>query len=224
MDKIENKLRSSQFPYHLSNVKSKQQLYTANKEASKYYETPTTYMVVNFDDRFVESIPSEKPSLLKVDEKKTKAIIEKLKRLSPERQSRAPRLATSYLLPKKIDPDAAAAERNMFRRADVGTQTDINMNKMVFEGMTGYQNWTSEVVEPFLKVILPHAVPMNIALLCFNVVILLHRCLIVASATSNSFTGSAKGSESEAATRYLRLYNTLLPSDAEGRGTTRDRR
>jgi hypothetical protein len=117
---------------------------------------PTTYMVINFDEHFVDSVPSEMPPIMKVDEQKTRHILAKLKKNSPEKPAeklpKAPKLVNSYILPKKIDPHAEA-QRLMFRRADVGTQTELNMNKIVFPGgLSGYQTWTSEVVEPFMKV------------------------------------------------------------------------
>jgi hypothetical protein len=158
MEKYDNhKLRSTQFPYHLTTAPSLSKL---SKSSSlkridhKYDATPTTYMVINFDEDFAESVPSEMPPIIKVDERKTKAILAKLKKNSPgktEKLPKAPNLVSSYVLPKKIDPDAEA-QRLMFRRCDASTQTELNMNKMVFEGLTGYQAWTSDVVEPFIKV------------------------------------------------------------------------
>lgn len=161
-NKSDEKLRSNQFPYHLTTTPNLAKVPTALAKKKKdirrnymYSESPTTYMVVNFDEEFVESLPSEMPPIMHVNDAKTKTIIEKIRKNSPERKDklpRAPGLNSSYLLPKYVDPDVAA-ERLMFRRKDAGTQTDLNMNKCVFEGMTGYQHWTSEVVEPFLKVI-----------------------------------------------------------------------
>lgn len=157
---MSDKLRSNAFPYHLTTTPNLAKVPTSlakkKKDLRRSYgsETPTTYMVVNFDEEFVESLPSEMPEILHVNEEKTRKVVEKIKKNSPERKDKLPRvpgLNSSYLLPKYIDPDVAA-ERLMFRRADASTQTELNMNKMVFEGMTGYQTWTSAVVEPFLKV------------------------------------------------------------------------
>lgn len=158
MEKYDNnKLRSTQFPYHLTNAPNLSKLSKSSslkKVDYKYDHLPTTYMVVNFDDDFAESVQSEMPPITKVDQRKTQAILAKLKKNSPgklEKLPKAPNLVSSYILPKKFDPDAEA-KRLMFRRTDAGTQTELNMNKMVFEGLTGYQAWTSDVVEPFLKV------------------------------------------------------------------------
>ena len=159
MEKYDNKLlRSTQFPYHLTNPPKLTKLSKSGSlkklDHVRYSDVPTTYMVVNFDEDFVESLPSGMPPIVKVDERKTKEILAKLKKHSPQKpeKMKAPKLVTSYVLPKKVDPDVAAAERLMFRRNDVGTQTDLNMNKMVFEGLPAYQAWTADVVEPFIKV------------------------------------------------------------------------
>jgi hypothetical protein len=110
-------------------------------------------MVVNFDDRFVESVQSEMPPIVRVDTKRTSEILEKIRNNGPadrtDKQLRAPKLVNTYVLPKNSEYNT---ERNMFRRADVGTQTEINMNKLNFEGMTGYQTWTKEIAEPFINV------------------------------------------------------------------------
>lgn len=160
MEKYDNgKLRSTQFPYHLTNTPKAGFGKTPSLkklEKPRHLDTPTTYMVINFDEQFVESVKSEMPPIMKVDEKKTKQILAKLKKNSPDKPDKlppkAPKLVNSYILPKVVDPDAEA-ERIMFRRHDVGTQTELNMNKIVFTGgLSGYQTWTSEVVEPFLKV------------------------------------------------------------------------
>ena len=160
MEKYDNqKLRSTQFPFHLTNPPKISQYKKSNslrKLGQSKLDVPTTYMVINFDDEFVESVPSEMPPIMKVDEKKTKQILAKLKQKSPDKPSinlpRAPKLVNSYILPKKIDADAEAL-RLMFRRADIGTQTELNMNKLVFkQGLTEYQRWTADVVEPFMKV------------------------------------------------------------------------
>ena len=123
------------------------------KDLRHHLDAPTTYMVVNFDDRFVESVPSEMPSIVRVDEKRTRDILDKIRNNSPNRANqkpvRIPKLASTYVLPRQINSES---DRLMFRRADASTQTETNMNKINFEGMTGYQNWTAEVVEPFLKV------------------------------------------------------------------------
>lgn len=163
MDKydVSSRLRSNQFPYHvtaaspsMSKSASLAAVSQRRKDLRNYSDnTPTTYMVVNFDDRFVESIPSEMPSIVRVNEKRTQEILDKMRNNSPnkpgDKQLRIPKLASSYVLPRQIQSES---DRNMFRRADATTQTEVNMNKLNFEGMTGYQNWTAEVVEPFLKV------------------------------------------------------------------------
>jgi hypothetical protein len=156
MSNSDNKLRSNQFPYHLSGTHNKQAK-SSFVNSGKYSldQTPTTYMVVNFDNQFVDSIQSEKPLFLKVDEQKTKEMLAKLKKNSPDKKdskfpTKPPYLSSSYVLPKKVDPKVEA-ERLMFRRADVGTQTDTNLDKIIFEGLSGYSSWTAEVVEPFLK-------------------------------------------------------------------------
>jgi len=162
MDKHDSssRLRSNQFPYHVTSGSpsmSKNASLTAvnykRKDLRHHLDAPTTYMVVNFDDRFVESVPSEMPSIVRVDEKRTRDILDKIRNNSPNRASdkplRIPKLASTYVLPRQINSES---DRLMFRRADASTQTEVNMNKINFEGMTGYQNWTAEVVEPFLKV------------------------------------------------------------------------
>ena len=162
MDKYESssRLRSNQFPYHVTAASpsmSKNASVTASvqkrKDLRNYLDTPTNYMVVNFDERFVGSVQSDFLPTVKVDEQRTKELLGKIRGNSPEKPDkllgRAPRLASSYLLPRKINSEA---DRIMFRRADAATQTEMNMNKMNFVGMTGYQSWTAEVVEPYLKV------------------------------------------------------------------------
>ena len=162
MDKHDSssRLRSNQFPYHVTsgtpNMSKNASLAAVNykrKDLRHHLDAPTTYMVVNFDDRFVESVPSEMPSIVRVDEKRTRDILDKIRNNSPNRANqkpvRIPKLASTYVLPRQINSES---DRLMFRRADASTQTETNMNKINFEGMTGYQNWTAEVVEPFLKV------------------------------------------------------------------------
>lgn len=155
-----SRLRSNQFPYHVSaaspNMSRNASLAASTqkrKDLRNYLDTPTTYMVVNFDERFVDSVQNSALPAMKVNEQRTKELLGKIRGNSPEKPdkllSRAPRLASSYVLPRKINSEA---DRIMFRRADAATQTETNMNKLNFVGMTGYQSWTAEVVEPYLKV------------------------------------------------------------------------
>jgi hypothetical protein len=217
MEKYDNhKLRSTQFPYHLTNPPKLTKLTKASSlkklDNTKHADCPTTYMVINFDEHFVDSVPSEMPPIMRVDEKKTKQILAKLKKGSPEKPEqsllKAPKLVNSYVLPKKVDPDAEA-QRLMFRRRDTGTQTELNMNKLVFSnGLTGYQSWTSEVVEPFLKV---RSLLMLLTLVGFPV-----QCALIYV----RFTGLAQGSESQATAGSARLHNTILSGNAERRAPT----
>ena len=60
-------------------------------------------------------------------------------------------LMSSFILPK-VYPNGEAV-RNMLGKADVETQTDDNLEKIEFEGLSDYQQWTNQDVEPFLKVL-----------------------------------------------------------------------
>jgi hypothetical protein len=155
-------LGGGQFPYHISNNGLQTLGRYSNPVSSPHKKTfhyssdvPSTYMVVNFDDQFKESVPQEVPSILHLDKQQLCARMNKIRGLSPDNdRKKLPVMSSSFLLPRVVDPGAphGGTERIMFRRRDVGTQTDLNMKRINFgKGLSGYQTWTSDTVEPFLK-------------------------------------------------------------------------
>lgn len=156
--------RSTQFPYSLhvtngpngsNNVQRNNQL-KVYKQNPIFHGTPTTYMVVNFDQPFQDtSLAIEHPELRKVNSDRMMTTVGKFNdSIPPDRLpslKTIPKLQSSYKLPVKNDP-AIAVQRNMFNRQDQSSQTEMNLRRSQIEGLSNYQKWTSDVVEPFFKV------------------------------------------------------------------------
>jgi hypothetical protein len=69
--------------------------------------------------------------------------------------SKSPSLASSFVLPKVYpinQPHRYETNRNMLGRSDVACQHDLNLRKLRLDGLSEYQKWSSDEVEPFLKV------------------------------------------------------------------------
>lgn len=162
MNLSNSKIHGSQFPHH-NMVKVKPPStngYAVRTNAAAGMQTgtgsryrdnsPSTYMVINFDQDFVESESGETPPLVKMNADKMKAMVDNFNNSSPPRGTQLPALRSTFLLPKKID-EINAGKRNMFRRADAETQTELNLEKQIFDGLPEYQAWSSKTVEPFFK-------------------------------------------------------------------------
>mmetsp|Transcript_22153 Transcript_22153/g.48025 ORF Transcript_22153/g.48025 Transcript_22153/m.48025 type:complete len:193 (+) Transcript_22153:121-699(+) len=152
-------LGGGQFPYHISNNgiqslgKYSNPVSSPNKKTFQHSDAPSTYMVVNFDQQFVAAAQSEIPTILHLDKQQMQSRMNKVRGMAPDDdRKKLPLMSSSFLLPKV----SGQAERVMFRRSDVGTQTDLNMKTIRFDHLNGYQKWNSEVVEPFLKDLRKH--------------------------------------------------------------------
>lgn len=162
----ENKLRTNHFPYNiaLTNGTNGTNNILRNNKNRRYnqnpifYETPTTYMVVNFDQEFKDNEKHEYPdSILKVNKDKMKNTIDKFHNHKNNNEAMLketktiPKLASSYNM-SNDSRFPITTKRNMFRRNDISTQTQQNLKKLHLDGLPAYQKWTSDIVEPFLKV------------------------------------------------------------------------
>jgi len=62
-------------------------------------------------------------------------------------------LRSSFLLKQKLPGEEIDLSKLLYNRTDQSMQTDRNLNKMEMK-VTEYQDWSNNVVEPYLKVIL----------------------------------------------------------------------
>mmetsp|Transcript_28003 Transcript_28003/g.39851 ORF Transcript_28003/g.39851 Transcript_28003/m.39851 type:complete len:208 (+) Transcript_28003:28-651(+) len=138
---------------------------------SKKQNAPTTHMVVQFRDEFKDGDAAERKMILKGDLNSTTsksesrhaaASSEISEKLSKYREtvkqqldeSKSPSLASSFLLPKVYpvnQPHGYESNRNMLGRSDVACQNDLNLRKLRLDGLSEYQKWSTDEVEPFLK-------------------------------------------------------------------------
>jgi hypothetical protein len=156
--------RGHNFPYHLnpptsgggfrlttarkSNNNSRSSNKFGESRPGTAPETPSSYMVLNFRSQFIdESIIETLNKDVRIEEKR-------LRQLQQETGIRktnfGPNLIKSFVLPR--NPDAPVESRNMVGRADIATQSDSNLNKREFDGLSKYQAWSVNEVEPFFKV------------------------------------------------------------------------
>ena len=152
----------------------------------KASEVPTTHMLVQFKEVYkdvdalerktmlnkssdtVISKPIGKVSLSSDIPAKVLKYRESLKSLGEDSKSPSS-LASSFLLPKVYplnQPTGFDSKRNMLGRSDVSCQNDLNLSKLRLDGLSEYQKWSSDEVEPFLKVVLLSSDLLSIFLKC----------------------------------------------------------
>jgi hypothetical protein len=59
-------------------------------------------------------------------------------------------LRSSFILRQKLDLEADVSKQ-LYNKEDQVVQTEYNLNRLDFKGLNGYQKWTNEVAEPFIK-------------------------------------------------------------------------
>lgn len=136
-------------------------------------DTPTTHMVVQFKGDFKDEESNERRKLLKgkgleafvakPDERihlarDSQERISKFKEIAtshPKDGIKSPTLVSTFVLPKVYtvnQPQGYESVRNMLGRGDVECQSEYNLTKRQLDGLSEYQKWTNDEVEPFLKV------------------------------------------------------------------------
>ncbi len=164
------------FPYRESSVSrqinGRSDKFTLNPVPQK---RPPNHMVLSFPKEFVD-YDEEKgyvPRSAKQVDAHNKYIINGLKEKAIA-DAALPNLVASFTMPKvpplKADPKA----RNMHGRRDMECQADQDLTKLELEGLQEFQNWSTDTVEPFLKVfIIPILTLFTLAYRCDYIFLLL---------------------------------------------------
>ncbi len=173
-DQDGHRLRSTYFPFDLEKTKppsasgfmlhsEKVELPRAASSPMISRQPPSTFMVVDYNqDRqqlhtMVEKNFSPEPLLPPA----TRSAIRRRLSIKPIDAKKpvshpAQSLRSSFILKSKLqniglDPDVSVSQQ-LFNKCDQGTQTNNDLYRLNFKGLTDYNEWSNSVAEPFFKV------------------------------------------------------------------------